>query len=91
MSGLMEHLGGAGFDIDDLWAVEIEVHGGVHSAIKSVPLESTAFGRRNSLFTFQLYGSTDVRLPQWDDSIFGFVHGVVDKVVTHMPDNWGYG
>ncbi|KAK7024499.1 hypothetical protein VNI00_016251 [Paramarasmius palmivorus] len=91
MSGLLEHLGGAGFDSDDFWAVEIEIYGGVHSAINSVPLESTAFGRRNSLFTFQLYGSTDDRLPPWDDTIFKFVGGMVDEVVINMPDDWGYG
>ncbi|EEB92091.1 hypothetical protein MPER_09451 [Moniliophthora perniciosa FA553] len=73
MHEMMRYLGEEGFDSDTFWHVEIEIYGGVQSAINSVPLNATAFGHRDTLFTFQPYASTGDLLPPWDDTIFGFV------------------
>ncbi|KAK7024498.1 hypothetical protein VNI00_016250 [Paramarasmius palmivorus] len=91
MGALMEYLAGIGFDSDAFWHIEVEIYGGAHSAINAIPVNSTAFGRRSSLFTFQPYASTGDMLPPWENSIFGFVDGIVDSVVNNMPSDWDYG
>jgi len=57
------------------WFVQVELWGGSRSKINAVPANSTAFARRNTLFTFQLYASAqDSRLPFPNDG-FTFVDG----------------
>ncbi|ESK89816.1 glucooligosaccharide oxidase [Moniliophthora roreri MCA 2997] len=91
MHEMMRYLGEEGFDSDTFWHVEIEIYGGVQSVINSVPLNATAFGHRDTLFTFQPYASTGDLLPPWDDAIFGFVEGMVSSITDNMPQDWKYG
>ncbi|THV05859.1 glucooligosaccharide oxidase [Dendrothele bispora CBS 962.96] len=88
---MMEYLGTTGFESDLFWAVEIELYGGVDSAVNAVPLNSTAFGHRNTLFTFQLYTSTLNSLPPFPNEAFGLVDGIVTSITSNMPDDWNFG
>ncbi|KAK7462245.1 hypothetical protein VKT23_007848 [Stygiomarasmius scandens] len=73
MGALMEYLGTEGFESNTFWHVEIELYGGVESAVNAVPLNSTAFAHRNTLFTFQPYASSPNFLPPFPEEAFGFV------------------
>ncbi|KAK7462246.1 hypothetical protein VKT23_007849 [Stygiomarasmius scandens] len=91
MGELMEYLGTVGFESDIFWAVETELYGGVGSAINTVPLDSTAFAHRNTLFTFQLYASSPDFLPPFPEEAFGFVDGMASSITSNMPDDWDFG
>ncbi|KAF5333789.1 hypothetical protein D9758_017175 [Tetrapyrgos nigripes] len=91
MGGMMDYLGTAGWDVDLFWHVEVELYGGVNSAINAVPLDDTAFAHRDTLWTFQPYASSSNGLPPYPDSAFGFVDGIVSTIVDNMPVNWDYG
>ncbi|THV05853.1 hypothetical protein K435DRAFT_789874 [Dendrothele bispora CBS 962.96] len=91
MGAMMEYLGTTGFESDTFWHVEIELYGGVDSAINNVPLNSTAFAHRNTLLTFQPYASSSNALPPYPEEAFGFVDGIVTSVTSNMPDDWNYG
>ncbi|KAK1223403.1 hypothetical protein PQX77_013720 [Marasmius sp. AFHP31] len=72
------------------WFILFELFGGVNSRINAVPIEDTAFARRDTLWTIQLYvystSNTD-----FSERGFGFLDGAVNKIVRHMPAGWGYG
>ncbi|KAL0576787.1 hypothetical protein V5O48_005195 [Marasmius crinis-equi] len=91
MNAMMKYLAEDGFDSNTFWHVEIEIYGGRSSAINAVPLDDTAFGHRNTLFTFQPYASTGNSLPPFDDSIFNFVDGMVSSITDNMPSDWAWG
>ncbi|KAG7090180.1 hypothetical protein E1B28_011787 [Marasmius oreades] len=90
-NGLLKYLAEEGYDSDTFWHVEMELYGGRNSAINAVPLDATAFGHRNTLFTFQPYASTGDLLPPFDNDIFGFVDGMVSSITDRMPNDWAWG
>ncbi|KAK1219457.1 hypothetical protein PQX77_017829 [Marasmius sp. AFHP31] len=91
MNAMMKYLAEDGYESDTFWHVEIEIYGGRDSAINAVPLNDTAFGHRNALFTFQPYASTGNFLPPFDNHIYGFVDGMVSSITDNMPRDWAWG
>ncbi|KAF9262497.1 glucooligosaccharide oxidase [Marasmius fiardii PR-910] len=91
MGALITYASEEGFDADGFWAVEVEVYGGHSSAINAVPLDQTAFGHRNTLFTIQFYTESKGQVPPWDDAIFGFADGFPASLTDNMPSDWAWG
>ncbi|ESK89755.1 glucooligosaccharide oxidase [Moniliophthora roreri MCA 2997] len=87
----MNYLAHEGFNANLSWFMQVELYGGANSKINSVPVDSTAFARRNSVFTWQLYASSADAKPPYPDEGFTFVDGVADSVVKSMPADWDYG
>ncbi|THU86324.1 glucooligosaccharide oxidase [Dendrothele bispora CBS 962.96] len=87
----MRRLGSEGFDSEADWYVQIELWGGAESKINSIPIESTAFLRRNTLFTMQLYASSFDTNPPFPKGGFKLLDGLVDTLTSNMPKNWDYG
>lgn len=75
------------------WFVEVELFGGSNSAINAVPLDSTAFAKRDTLFTFQLYASSKSTppTPPYPADGFSFLDGMAASIVSNSPANWNYG
>ncbi|KAJ7282088.1 glucooligosaccharide oxidase [Mycena rebaudengoi] len=73
------------------WFVQLELYGGSNSAINAVPLDSTAFAKRDTLFTIQLYASSANFAPPYPSDGFAFVNGMADSIVNNSPTNWSYG
>ncbi|KIY45651.1 glucooligosaccharide oxidase [Fistulina hepatica ATCC 64428] len=86
-----EYLATTGHNTDLEWFVQLELYGGTNSAINSVPLNSTAFGYRDALFTIQLYASSPNYLPPYPDEGFTFLDTMTDTIIAEMPSNWAYG
>ncbi|KAF7366316.1 Glucooligosaccharide oxidase [Mycena sanguinolenta] len=82
-----------GFSSDTDWFVQVELYGGSNSAINAVPLDSTAFAKRDTLFTIQFYASSegDPALPPYPADGFSFLDGMVSSLVSNSPANWSYG
>ncbi|KAJ6485720.1 hypothetical protein C8R45DRAFT_997610 [Mycena sanguinolenta] len=82
-----------GFSSDTNWFVEVELYGGSNSAINAVPLDSTAFAKRDTLFTIQFYASSqgDPALPPYPADGVSFLNGMVSSIVSNSPANWSYG
>ncbi|KAJ7813150.1 glucooligosaccharide oxidase [Mycena olivaceomarginata] len=57
ITAFVTYMANQGFTSDTAWFVEVELFGGSNSTINAVPLDSTAFAKRDTLFTFQLYAS----------------------------------
>ncbi|KAF9050595.1 glucooligosaccharide oxidase [Panaeolus papilionaceus] len=87
----MGYLGNQGFSANSNWFIQIELFGGANSAINSVPLESTSFGKRNALFTIQLYTSSSNSAPPFPQQGFGLLDGMVNAIVQNSPAGWAYG
>ncbi|PFH53653.1 Glucooligosaccharide oxidase [Amanita thiersii Skay4041] len=88
---LMDYLGQEGFKSDMNWLVQLELYGGKNSAINAVPLEATAFSRRNTLWTIQFYAPTPSAKPPYPDSGLAFLDNMVNTILNHTPPNWDYG
>ncbi|KAI3599207.1 glucooligosaccharide oxidase [Moniliophthora roreri] len=86
----MKYLGdvGQGSSLD--WFTEIELFGGKNSKINSVAVDSTAFGRRDSLLTMQLYASAG-KASSFPQDAFTFLDGLVQTMTSAMPSDWNYG
>ncbi|KAF7370993.1 Glucooligosaccharide oxidase [Mycena sanguinolenta] len=80
-----------GFSSDTDWFVEVELYGGSNSAINAVPLDSTAFAKRDTLFTIQFYASSEGNSPPYPADGFSFLNGMVSSIVSNSPANWNYG
>ncbi|KAJ6581029.1 glucooligosaccharide oxidase [Mycena capillaripes] len=80
-----------GFTSDTAWFVEVELYGGSNSAINAVPLDSTAFAKRDTLFTIQLYASSSNSAPPYPADGFSFMDGMAASIVSNSPANWSYG
>ncbi|KAJ7810614.1 glucooligosaccharide oxidase [Mycena leptocephala] len=81
----------AAIKADSAWFVEVELYGGSNSAINAVPLDSTAFAKRDTLFTIQLYASSLNSMPPYPADGFTFLDGMAASIVSNSPTNWGYG
>lgn len=73
------------------WFVQLELYGGSNSAINAVPLNSTAFAKRDTLFTMQLYASSSNFEPPYPDAGFTFLDKMVASIISNSPANWNYG
>ncbi|KAK7031100.1 hypothetical protein VNI00_013705 [Paramarasmius palmivorus] len=90
-TSFMSYLAHEGFGANLSWFMQVELYGGANSKINTVPADATAFARRDSIFTWQLYASSANALPPYPEEGFTFVNGVADSVVNSMPQDWDYG
>ncbi|KAK7031097.1 hypothetical protein VNI00_013701 [Paramarasmius palmivorus] len=89
-NGFMEYLGGVGQSSALDWFIEIELFGGKSSKINEVDVGSTAFGRRDTLLTMQLYASAG-EASNFPEDAFTFLDGLVQTMTSAMPNDWNYG
>ncbi|KAJ7155018.1 glucooligosaccharide oxidase [Mycena filopes] len=80
-----------GFASKTDWFIEVELYGGSNSAINAVPLDSTAFAKRDTLFTIQFYASSPNLPPPYPSAGFTFLDGMVASILNNEPADWGYG
>ncbi|KAJ6507075.1 glucooligosaccharide oxidase [Mycena sanguinolenta] len=78
-----------GFSSTTEWFAEVELYGGSASAINAVPLDSTAFAKRDTLFTIQ-FVSASAALP-YPAAGFTFLDGMVASILNNEPTDWNYG
>ncbi|KAL0060092.1 hypothetical protein AAF712_013137 [Marasmius tenuissimus] len=86
----MQYLSNEGFQSDTAWFMQVELYGGANSKVNAVPVDETAFVRRDTLFTWQLYASSSDNQPPYPEEGFTFVDGVVNSIVGSMPNDWDY-
>lgn len=91
IKAFVTYMANQGFTSDTAWFVEVELYGGSNSAINAVPLDSTAFAKRDTLFTIQLYASSLNSMPPYPADGFTFLDGMAASIVSNSPTNWGYG
>ncbi|KAJ7725250.1 hypothetical protein B0H14DRAFT_3002972 [Mycena olivaceomarginata] len=93
ITAFVTYMANQGFTSDTAWFVEVELFGGSNSAINAVPLDSTAFAKRDTLFTFQLYASSKNTppTPPYPADGFSFLDGMAASIVSNSPANWNYG
>ncbi|KAJ7230834.1 hypothetical protein C8J57DRAFT_1481265 [Mycena rebaudengoi] len=78
-----------GFSSTTEWFVEVELYGGSASAINAVPLDSTAFAKRDTLFTIQFVSASAA--PPYPAAGFTFLDGMVASILNNEPADWNYG
>ncbi|KAK1223161.1 hypothetical protein PQX77_013966 [Marasmius sp. AFHP31] len=84
------YLAEEGWNSDTAWFMQVELYGGANSKINAVPVDSSAFVRRDALFAWQLYASSSNYQPPYPDEGFTFVDGAVNSIVGSMPGDWDY-
>ncbi|KAJ3992064.1 hypothetical protein F5050DRAFT_1019795 [Lentinula boryana] len=90
-SAFMQYLATEGFSSNTNWFVEVELYGGPNSKIREISNNATAFSRRDTLFTFQLYASSSNSLPPFPEEGFTFVDNMANSITSNMPATWNYG
>ncbi|KAJ7229342.1 glucooligosaccharide oxidase [Mycena rebaudengoi] len=78
-----------GFSSTTEWFAEVELYGGSASAINAVPLDSTAFAKRDTLFTIQFVSASAA--PPYPAAGFTFLDGMVASILNNEPADWNYG
>ncbi|KAJ7241121.1 glucooligosaccharide oxidase [Mycena rebaudengoi] len=78
-----------GFSSTTEWFAEVELYGGSASAINAVPLDSTAFAKRDILFTIQFVSASAA--PPYPAAGFTFLDGMVASILNNEPADWNYG
>ncbi|KAF8181924.1 glucooligosaccharide oxidase [Mycena galopus ATCC 62051] len=78
-----------GFSTTTEWFAEVELYGGSASAINAVPLDSTAFAKRDTLFTIQFVSASAA--PPYPAAGFTFLDGMVASILNNEPADWNYG
>lgn len=53
----------------------MDLYGGTNSVVNSVPVDATAFGKRDALWTIQFYASSSNDKPPYPSSGFTFLNG----------------
>ncbi|KAJ6589294.1 glucooligosaccharide oxidase [Mycena capillaripes] len=91
ITAFVAYMAKEGFSSNTAWFVEVELYGGSNSAINAVPLDSTAFAKRDTLFTIQFYASSSNSAPPYPTSGFTFLDGMVASILNNSPANWNYG
>ncbi|KAF8634258.1 hypothetical protein AX17_004215 [Amanita inopinata Kibby_2008] len=91
LNAFMKYMANEGFTSNTDWFVEMELYGGKNSAINAVPLDATAFGRRNAMWTIQFYASSSNHNPPYPSSGFTFLDNMVASITKNSPPNWDYG
>ncbi|SGY26117.1 BQ5605_C018g08701 [Microbotryum silenes-dioicae] len=72
-----------------MWFVEVNLYGGVGSAINAVSLDQSSFAHRSMLLTFQMYASSSTYSNPYPEEGFSFVSGMYDALLNPMKDAWG--
>jgi len=90
-NAFMSYLANNAFNANTDWFIEIELYGGTNSAINKVPLSATAFGRRSSMFTIQIYTSAQGGVPPFPSAGFTLLDGMANSLVNNSPAGWDYG
>jgi len=65
--------------------MQVEMYGGANSKVNGVPVDSSAFVRRDTLFTWQLYASSADNNPPYPEEGFSFVDGERHCVLSPLP------
>ncbi|KAK7059900.1 Glucooligosaccharide oxidase [Favolaschia claudopus] len=91
ITAFVSYMANEGFTSDTNWFVEVELYGGSNSAINAVPLDSSAFAKRDTLFTIQFYASSSTGAPPYPKDGFSFLDGMVASIVNNEPSSWPYG
>ncbi|KAJ7670717.1 glucooligosaccharide oxidase [Mycena polygramma] len=91
ITAFVTYMAKQGFSSDTDWFVEVELYGGTNSAINAVPVDSTAFAKRDTLFTIQFYASSQGNAPPYPTDGFSFLNGMVASILNNSPANWNYG
>ncbi|KAF7289487.1 Glucooligosaccharide oxidase [Mycena chlorophos] len=91
ISAFVKYMANQGYTSDTAWFVEVELYGGSNSAINAVPLNSTAFSKRDILFTLQLYASSANYSPPYPADGVSFVNGMYNSIINASPANWSFG
>ncbi|KAF9263865.1 glucooligosaccharide oxidase [Marasmius fiardii PR-910] len=90
VSAYMKYLANDGANTSTNWFMQVDLYGGSNSKVNQVPVDSTAFVRRDTQFTWQFYASSASYTPPFPDEGFTFVDGAVNSVVGAMPSGWDY-
>ncbi|KAJ7485395.1 hypothetical protein FB451DRAFT_55770 [Mycena latifolia] len=90
IEALVTYIATKGFSSNMDWFVLFELFGGTNSAINAVPLDATAFAKRDTLFTIQFFSHFNPTLP-YPATGFTLVDGMVESVLANSPSNWNYG
>ncbi|KAJ7272671.1 hypothetical protein B0H12DRAFT_1228680 [Mycena haematopus] len=93
ITAFVTYMATQGYSSDTSWFVEVELYGGSNSAINAVPLDSTAFAKRDTLFTIQFYASSanSPPTPPYPADGVSFLNGMVSSIISNSPANWSYG
>ncbi|KAJ7623675.1 glucooligosaccharide oxidase [Roridomyces roridus] len=91
ITAFVTYMAKQGFTFGQSWFVEVELYGGSNSAINKVALDATAFSKRDTLFTIQMYASSPSFAPPYPASGFTFLDGMASSIVSNSPSNWSYG
>ncbi|KAK7039845.1 Glucooligosaccharide oxidase [Favolaschia claudopus] len=91
ITAFVSYLANEGFDSDTNWFVLAELYGGKNSAVNAVPLDSTAFAKRDTLFTFRFGASSLSGSPPYPNDGFSFLDGMVGSILDNEPAHWGFG
>ncbi|KAK1225731.1 hypothetical protein PQX77_011317 [Marasmius sp. AFHP31] len=86
----VRYLAEEGWRSDTSWFMQVELYGGPNSKVNAVPVEESAFVRRDTLFTWQLYASSSNNEPPYPDEGFTFVDGVLNSIVGDKKDYNAY-
>ncbi|KAJ7749188.1 glucooligosaccharide oxidase [Mycena metata] len=78
-----------GFSSTTEWFAEVELYGGSASAINTVPLDSTVFAKRDTLFTIQFVSASAA--PPYPAAGITFLDGMVASILNNEPADWNYG
>lgn len=91
LNAFTTYLAYQGFSSNLNWFVQMELYGGKNSVLNSVPVDATAFARRNALWTFQFYASSPNYNPPFPSSGFSFLDNMVNSITSNSPSNWDIG
>ncbi|KAF8625309.1 hypothetical protein AX15_005440 [Amanita polypyramis BW_CC] len=91
LTAFMNYMANEGSQTDLNWFVEMEFVGGQNSAVNAVAANATAFGHRNSLWTFQLYASSPSFQPPYPSDGFTFLDDMVNSLTSNSPSDWDIG
>ncbi|KAK1225379.1 hypothetical protein PQX77_011689, partial [Marasmius sp. AFHP31] len=86
----VKYLSEEGWSSDTSWFMQVELYGGPNSKVNAVPVDETAFVRRDTLFTWQLYASSSNNEPPYPEEGFTFVDGAVNSIVGDRNDYSAY-
>ncbi|KAJ7191194.1 glucooligosaccharide oxidase [Mycena pura] len=91
ITAFVTYMATQGYSSETNWYVEVELYGGSNSAVNAVPLDATAFAKRDTLFTFQFHASSPDGKPPYPSDGFTFMDGMVASILDNEPANWPYG
>ncbi|KAF8701080.1 hypothetical protein AX14_000568 [Amanita brunnescens Koide BX004] len=91
LAAFTDYLANAGFKTNLNWFVQMELYGGKNSAINAVAQSATSFGRRNAMWTIQMYASSPTYQPPFPSYGFSFLDNMVNSITNSSPTDWDIG